>query len=225
MPLEMNLFLPPTLVLKLGSLKTVEAHQFSSLDKALLEPRCAEKRRRQFLSGRALVREAIGELAFPKDSPLPRAPYGGVEWPPGVVGSIAHSGDCAVALIGRSSQYRSVGVDIEGVARIRRPQIAERICTVPEQELLVKLAPEERSRILIAIFSAKESLFKLLNPITGVFFGFQDAQTSSIADSKCLDLTLQRTLSEEFSIGFTVSVQLGFFDGFVITGCWLEQLG
>ena len=48
-----------------------------------------EKRRREFMTGRACAREALAGLGFP-DSPVGSGTKGEPLWPPGVVGSITH---------------------------------------------------------------------------------------------------------------------------------------
>ena len=162
----MDFPLPTHLVLRTSVIMACSDSLLVPSDREALGPDYSTKRARQYLTGRSLARAAISALGLSPDHSLPRAPSGAVEWPQAVVGSIAHSGERVVAMVGLSSEYVSVGVDVECLTRIRHPEIATRILTPDERVQMAGVSAEERNRWLLTIFSAKESLFKLLNPIT-----------------------------------------------------------
>lgn len=125
-------------------------------------------RRSEFSTSRWLARRALQELSLPS-LPIPAGPARQPVWPDGAVGSISHSGTVCAAMVGRAQEYRGVGLDLELVDGL-------------EAELAdIVLAPCEpagyrEGHLLRLVFSAKESVYKCLYPLRGVFIDFQDVQ-------------------------------------------------
>ena len=135
-----------------------------------------------YASGRRVAHaalKALGELSAPVTScgRLPR-------WPAGVVGSIAHSRTLAVAVAARARQVRGVGVDLEAEGRVGE-RLAARV-----------LVDAERQRFAEAhwtlAFSAKEAVYKAVNPVVGEYLGFGDVEIeiegetfSAVASEHC----------------------------------------
>jgi 4'-phosphopantetheinyl transferase EntD len=142
----------------------------------LLGERATARRREAFALGRAAARLALRDLGVGSLAGLVigRGPGGEPLWPEGVVGTISHSGDAALAVVGWRSDYRGLGVDLEQ----RVPGLSERavrlVCTAGEQAWLACRPAVWRT----VVFSAKEAVFKALNPIEGVWLGFADAELS-----------------------------------------------
>ena len=134
--------------------------------------RMSPQRLREFTQGRAQARAALGMLGVPS-GPLPigtdRAPV----WPPGYVGSISHAGDIAVAVAASREQIAAVGVDLEPVVPLE-PELLQRVCR-PEElvRLLTVPTPALQAKL---IFSAKESVYKCIAPVLGLFFEFADLE-------------------------------------------------
>lgn len=123
--------------------------------------RAAPRRRAEWAAGRRCAGEALrlltGEKWFPGMAP-DRSPI----WPEGIVGSISHSTNSAIAMVARSTECRGIGIDLERVLNeADAGEIARQTLT-----------PAERSRfgagidpfLVTLAFSAKESLFKALYP-------------------------------------------------------------
>jgi 4'-phosphopantetheinyl transferase EntD len=137
-----------------------------------LAARMTPARRAQFTAGRMLARKALARLGVAATA-LPRAASGAPVWPAGCVGSITHCGEgaagwCIVA-VAHGDARLSLGLDAE-VDRPLDPALVERV-----------LRPEETRRrtgdddlLTTVIFSAKESVYKALNPLTGRFLDFHD---------------------------------------------------
>lgn len=157
--------------------------------------RAVEKRRTEYLAGRWCAREALQQLGI---TGIPginedRSP----QWPAGAVGSITHSHGQAEVLVADASLWRSVGLDTEQwVNPERAARLEKELFTSHERQQLARLSPLQRANRLTLIFSAKESLFKALYPLTGKRFYFQDAERR-----KPDRLTLLRTLSEDWPRG------------------------
>ena len=143
-------------------------HQHSLLPaERLAAPRENGARALAFSSGRRVAREALRIIGV-VDWPIVRrgrAPT----WPSDVVGSIAHSRTLALAATARTTTFSGIGVDIETPGRVT-PKVAERVLTPAERSRLP--APEWRT----ALFSAKESVYKAINPQTGEYLALGDVE-------------------------------------------------
>lgn len=129
-------------------------------------------REREFRVGRALAREALAQFGI-ADHPLLPAETREPLWPDGIVGSISHcEGICAVA-VAESKRFSGIGVDLERIGRID-DRIIESVCTPDERRQLGTMEPSLRQRRLSLLFSAKESVFKALFPLTRQFLEFHD---------------------------------------------------
>ena len=130
-----------------------------------------EKRRREFATTRALAREGLerffGVQGFDLVNAEDRAPI----WPRGISGSIAHS-DTRVWVALVEAGYGTIGIDGEGRAELKRELWHLTLCD-EEVAYLEALPAPGRGRRALALFSAKEALYKAQYPRTGSFMGFQ----------------------------------------------------
>ncbi len=127
-------------------------------------------RRAEYSTGRFLAKRALGRLGIDAPSILSagRRPL----WPAGAVGSITHSRRYALAAVCPRSDFVGVGIDLE-----RTNRVTDRIApkTMTERELVGAAAgwpPHSRT----ANFSAKEAVFKAVNPIVGLMIGFKEVE-------------------------------------------------
>ena len=134
-----------------------------------------EKRRREFVTGRACAREALAGLGFP-DSPVGSGPKGEPLWPPGDRRQHHHCEGyraCAVAL---SSSTLTLGIDAERNAPLPE-RVWEEVAHGREREL--RDGDSGGAPHLDAVlFSAKEAIFKAWYPLTRHWLGFGDADLS-----------------------------------------------
>jgi 4'-phosphopantetheinyl transferase EntD len=126
----------------------------------------------EFSAGREHAKRALGELGL--TSPeiavgAGRAPL----WPAGYVGSISHGGDLVVAVAATATRMRSIGVDLEPDVALDA-DLVRRVCR-PEEVARVP-ASVALSRWAKLVFSAKESVYKCIAPLTGVFLEFEDVE-------------------------------------------------
>lgn len=130
------------------------------------------KRRREYTAGRLCARRALSRLGierFPLLSGPGRVPL----WPPGVTGSLSHCANyCAVAVTRRGA-IQSLGFDAESCTGIE-PATARRICTPAELSRAASRLSLDEKVVAKVLFSIKESLYKCVFPLTGVFLGFLD---------------------------------------------------
>lgn len=133
-----------------------------------------EKRRLEFTTVRHCARTALARLGIAPVAILP-GDRGAPRWPAGIVGSMTHCTGYRAAVVARSSQLATIGVDAE-------PHEA-----LPPEVLTTVTVPEERGRLerLAAdrpavhwdrlLFSAKESVYKAWFPLTGRWLDFEEA--------------------------------------------------
>jgi 4'-phosphopantetheinyl transferase EntD len=136
--------------------------------------KAVDKRRREFTTARACVREAFSRLGLPP-SALANGVRGEPLWPSGVVGSITHCDGYRSCAIARSTEMAAIGIDAEPHAALPEGVLGE-VATAQELCWL-----EDRRRDLPGVhwdrllFSAKESVYKAWFPIAKRWLGFQDA--------------------------------------------------
>jgi 4'-phosphopantetheinyl transferase EntD len=135
-----------------------------------LGARAVPARRLAYHWGRALARRAVAGLGH-EPAAIPRGSSREPLWPSGLVGSITHCDGYCAAAVARSAEWASVGVDAE-VAQPVAPGVVARIAGAEEQERLAGAADPERAAI--ALFSAKEAVYKVWFPLTGTWLGFHD---------------------------------------------------
>ncbi|HYX43772.1 MAG TPA: hypothetical protein VE760_01930 [Acidimicrobiales bacterium] len=123
-----------------------------------------ERRRREFLTGRACAHAALAALGR-DEGPVPVGPRREPVWPPGVVGSIAHAGDWAGAVVAPADALWALGFDLEALDPPLTPDV-ERLVAVARD-------PNDPYRSKVA-FSAKECVYKCLFPATGWPLAFAD---------------------------------------------------
>ncbi|MGL5858141.1 MAG: 4'-phosphopantetheinyl transferase family protein [Angustibacter sp.] len=133
--------------------------------------RAVERRRREYATGRRCVREALAQLGYatrPLLADEKRAPI----WPDGVVGSITHCDGYRAAVVARSADLWTVGVDAEPHAPLPDGVLAS-VASAAER---VRLPDTGRVRFDRLLFSAKESVYKAWYPLTGRWLGFENAE-------------------------------------------------
>jgi enterobactin synthetase component D len=185
----------------------------------------APRRVATFIAGRHCAIHAMTELGVTEGKVL-RGKVGSPRWPRGVVGSIAHTDDLAIAAVASARDARSVGVDCE---RIMTTETADNVREAVAQELRhpgteVNWRDATEEGAVTCVFSAKETLYKCLNPLTGIFFGFDDASVvrGDLAEG-WLELRLNRSLSDAFRRGSIYTVRIVRHRGYFVSGMLLES--
>lgn len=131
-------------------------------------------RRREFALGRTCARRALADLGVAA-TPVLVGPGREPLWPTGVTGSISHCSSWCVAVVGRSSRFASLGVDVEPAAPLARG-VAEIISTPLERQQLTGRGADSCAEALL--FSVKECVYKAWYPLTGRWLGFEAAAVS-----------------------------------------------
>ena len=132
-----------------------------------------EKRRREFVTGRACAREALAGLGFPA-APIGSGAKGEPLWPPGVVGSITHCEGYRAAAVARSNSVLMLGIDAERNAPLGEG-VWEDVAHGRERELRDGDS-DDGHHLDAVLFSAKEAIFKAIYPLARRWLGFGDAE-------------------------------------------------
>jgi enterobactin synthetase component D len=175
------------------------------------------KRQTEYLAGRLCAREALQRLhgipAIPS-SGADRAP----QWPTGILGSITHGSGWAAAVVGKTSDWRGLGLDVERIMPASRAErLVGEILTPAEQVRLNQIPLELHARHISLTFSCKESLFKALYPQVLRHFYLQDAELLSVDANNRVRMRLLIDLHEQWPAGTEVCGQFSEFDGYLLS--------
>jgi 4'-phosphopantetheinyl transferase EntD len=139
--------------------------------------RAVEKRRREFITGRACARRALDRLGVPVAA-IPSGPRGEPVWPAGVVGSITHCSGYRACAVARSDAVVTLGIDAE--PNVPLPDgVLEEVALGRERELVASAPGGDGAPDLgRLLFTAKEAVFKAWFPLTQRWLDFIDAELS-----------------------------------------------
>jgi enterobactin synthetase component D len=151
--------------------------------------------------GRACAAELLAELGS-RETSVAVAEDRSPVWPHGYVGSITHSDDLLGVAVARRKDFRSIGIDAEAIIQPETTAEIDELCMSERERSLRDSVEIDHQMFSSLCFSAKESFFKCLYPLTGVWFDFQDAEIASFDPSlQLLQMRLLRDLSSGFRQG------------------------
>jgi 4'-phosphopantetheinyl transferase EntD len=167
-----SLFPPGVVVVAAGD-HTAPGRLFPEEEAALTN--ALETRRREFAVGRSCARQALRVLgvdpvAIP--SRADRAPA----WPVDVVGTITHCNGLVAAAVAWKAEIAGIGLDAESRERPLDQRLDRFIRTPAERELMDGLALPLELDVVRLVFSAKESVHKIISPMSGITLGFHDVE-------------------------------------------------
>jgi 4'-phosphopantetheinyl transferase EntD len=166
-------------------------------------------RRRSWVGGRAALRVALSRAGLHAPAVLADA-RGAPRLPVSVAASISHKEDVAVALVASASAGVHLGVDIE-TDTDRVLDISSKVLADDELRELARLAPHDRGREVLLRFSAKESIYKAIDPFVARWVGFKEV---SVSPHPAGDAAVVARLAEG---PFDIEVRWRRFDGIVLT--------
>jgi 4'-phosphopantetheinyl transferase EntD len=140
--------------------------------------RAADKRRREFTTGRGCARAALRALGVPP-APILNGERGAPQWPAGFAGSITHCAGYRAAAVASTREVLTIGLDAEP-NEILPAGVLDHVSLPAERARLRDLAATTSTaaqgpcwdRLL---FSAKESVYKAWFPVALRWLGFHDA--------------------------------------------------
>ena len=135
---------------------------------------------------RIVARALLAQLGHP-DAQVPKGATGQPIWPAGVVGSLAHDDEVAVAAVGLRRDFASIGIDVEPSSALPSGMLA--LIATPREHRVVD-GDLVRARLL---FAAKEAVYKAVYPVDALFLEFSDIEVDLAAGKA--DTRSGRTLS------------------------------
>jgi 4'-phosphopantetheinyl transferase EntD len=131
-----------------------------------------EKRRREFVAGRAAARCAISKLRHFGEA-IPINPDRTPQWPDGFLGSISHCDRFCAAAVGTTDKFLGIGFDAETNVAIEQPVL--KLIFAPQEVAHLAALPQDRGIAWEKTgFSAKEAFYKCHYPRTKQFLNFHD---------------------------------------------------
>ena len=173
------------------------------------------RRLAEFHAGRAAARAAMVALGLPP-RPIPMGPDRAPLWPEGLTGSISHSADACVAVVGLRNDWAGIGVDLEEATALA-PDLFSAICTEAEQKWLATQPASERGLMAKLIFSAKEAAYKAQFSITGELFGFQTLELSIDREKTTFNAVFQMAKGP-IAVGSILAGSYAHAAGLLVTG-------
>jgi 4'-phosphopantetheinyl transferase EntD len=125
--------------------------------------------RRASGAARIVARRLLAQLGH-ADWPLPKTASGAPNWPAGIVGSLSHDADLAVAAIAMRGAFRTLGIDVEP-AEALAPDLLDIVAT-PQERAAIEHDPYG-GRLL---FAAKEAVYKAVHPLDRTFLDHHDVE-------------------------------------------------
>ena len=132
------------------------------------------KRLSDFSTGRYCAIKALEQLGI-QDVIIPMGEDRAPIWPEGIVGSISHCDSLTGAIVAKSSDHISLGLDIEEIGRVTS-DLWDLVFTENEKNYLFRLSDEDILVQSTAIFSIKEAFYKFQHPLTKTFLDFLDVE-------------------------------------------------
>jgi enterobactin synthetase component D / holo-[acyl-carrier protein] synthase len=170
-----------------------------------------------FDTGRACAAELLADLGSCETS-VPMAADRSPVWPQGYVGSITHTDDLVGVAVARRKDFRSIGIDAEAIIQPETRVEIDDLCMSETERALRDSLGISHQTFSSLCFSAKESFFKCLYPLTGVWFDFPDAEIACFdADLQHLQMRLLRDLPSGFREGQIFSGTFSWTDRRVYT--------
>lgn len=149
-----------------------------------------DKRRREFLAGRAAVRAAMRRMGHPPAA-VPAGKDRAPVWPSGLTGSISHSDTLCVAVLAETAQVPALGIDIEPAEPLAPDLIAE-ICTLSERAWLSAQPEAVRGLLARLVFSAKECAYKCQYALSRHMLAFHDLEITADPETGQFEATFLR---------------------------------
>ncbi len=177
-------------------------------------------RRAEFLAGRELAREMlsrIGVAAVPIPVGHRRMPV----WPDGIVGSIAHAGSMCVCAVAPRSRFVALGVDLEPDEALE-DAVRPLICTPDELRNTADSLRMSCTSPLRALFSAKESVFKALFPLTRTELEFHQVELRWDREHSSFTPTFHNAPEEVAKHAHHLRGAFRATRGWIATAAWLE---
>lgn len=127
--------------------------------------RATPRRRSEFAAGRDAARQAMMAIGLPSAG-VGQGAEGDPLFPAALRGSISHTREFAVAVVGHAVDYDSLGVDIDDGRALGDAAAAEVTWNAETARIQRAMGLTDRALAQNLAFSAKEAIFKCQYPLT-----------------------------------------------------------
>ena len=191
-----------------------------SLDLPASLNRAVPKRQAEFLAGRYCAHRASEALGC-RLNDLPIGPDRAPVWPESMVGSITHTDGLAACLVGPKHRYRGLGLDMEGVIPESSIDALHSLIVVDEERAVLDSLGDERQALTL-LFSAKEAIYKAIQPTVQRYVDFKEVQYQARASNR-LTFSVGTRLASEIPDLPSIVVHVERSQSLITTWCVLEQ--
>ena len=189
-------------------------------EEELLKSLSSTKRQTEFFKGRACAHQALAKFNLELEPILKNTDTREPRWPAEIRGSITHSGEYAAAAVGMADDFSGIGIDLECLSRVVDFNISRHVCVEKELDWLKSLSPDQATRGLRIIFSAKESIFKCLFPLSKTHLYFKDATVIVDEANSEFNFTLSRECPGVTEAGFQHSGKFLIIEKMLLTSIY-----
>ena len=176
-----------------------------------------DKRLREFSAGRHAARQAMASHGRPQVA-IPVHLDRGPKWPVGVVGAITHSAPICIAVIGKSKDYRGLGIDIASESDRPEPQTWPLFLQPTEMARLDRWATGDAR----AFLCAKEAAIKMIRDAFGRTLSFQSLCVHLTPDNSQFEVALSSSV-QDLPSGLSIKGALKQVLGYQLAFCALVQ--
>ena len=174
------------------------------------------KRRHEFLEARECARTALEKFGVDRQA-IPKRQDGQPVWPAGLVGSLTHCDGFYGSVVADRAAFLSVGLDAEPNDALEDDVL--RLIAAPSEIAHLTNLSAKAPHIAWSkfIFSAKEAAYKALNPLTGSWIDFEDAEIHFSIDDPVFHVSFNKPSLQIYSalIRGRWQIQKGFLITFV----------
>jgi len=131
--------------------------------------RSVDQVRRASGAARIVARDLMARFGA-RPQPVIKSASGAPVWPAGLMGSLAHSRQVAVAALARHGDFAGIGVDVEPAEPIDA-DLVRMVATATERHAIADDPLQCR-----VLFAVKEAVYKCVNPLDGLFLEHHDVE-------------------------------------------------
>jgi 4'-phosphopantetheinyl transferase EntD len=187
-------------------------------DERALTGKMAAKRLADFRASRYVASNALSQLGHSDFAILINQQRGPI-WPPGIIGSLSHCSEIAVAVAIDDRSIASIGIDVEAYYEMEE-NLRKLICSEQEMKHLRSIGqPELMSKI---VFSIKEAIYKCLNPLIQQWIDFKDVSIVLDKNKQTYVANLNSELTARLGCS-TISGRWLINEQHVYSSCWIKQ--
>ncbi len=184
-----------------------------------LKNKFSNERKAEFIAGRYCALKILNSIGIISNDIFSNED-GTPNWPPDILGSITHTKNYVSVSISNNSKLLGLGRDSEFVfPKTINKEVGFTIVTKDEWNYSKGFTKEEFNTF---VYSAKESLFKALYPITKTFIDFNEVKIDGL-DDKYFKIKLKKPLSRFIAAGQTFKGSYYFEKDLVHTGVDIKK--